>query len=68
MGKNDGVEPRDLFAQTLDAEFRSGIDDDFRFIANDVNRRAKAVVFWISEKFRWVFFADERNALRSARA
>ena len=66
--ENHRVEPVDFFAQALDAEFRRRVHDDFYPVRRDINGRPRAPVFGVRQKFRRIFLADERHALRRAAA
>src|SRR5438876_10400644 len=66
MGEEHRIEPADVFAQHLDAKFRGGIDYKFSVLGGHVNGWPSAMVFRIGKKFRWIIFADDGNALRSA--
>jgi len=66
--EDDRVQPPDIFAQHLEAKFRRRVHDQFDLFRGHVDGGAGAVVFRVGQKFRRVLLADDRHALRSARA
>ncbi len=66
MGEDHRVEPADVFAQALHAEFRRRVHDQPDLVRRDIDRRARAVVFGVRQKFRRIFLGDDRHALRRA--
>src|SRR5436190_8841631 len=64
MGKNNRIEPADIFAQHLNSKFRRGVHHQFRPLRRDVDRWARAMVFRIADKLSRIFLADYWNPLR----
>jgi hypothetical protein len=52
----------------LDAKFRRRVHDQLGFVRRDIDRRPRAPIFRVRQKFRRIINADERHALRSAAA
>src|SRR5690606_22782876 len=50
VGDDDGIEPADVLAEALEAEFRGGIDDELDLGSLDIDGGAKAMVFGVGEE------------------
>src|SRR5207302_7593737 len=65
VSENDRIDPADIFAQSLGAEIRSGIDDKGGLGRLDVNGRAQAFIARIGGATDGAIAADHWHALRS---
>ena len=60
------VQPANLLAQHLDAEFRRRVDDHLGLLRRHIDRWPRAVVLRVGQKRGRIFHANDRHALRSA--
>src|SRR5215813_973260 len=58
MSKNDCIQPANVFAQHLDAELWSGIDDKSRLTRFHVDGWTGSMVLRVRQKLGWIFFAN----------
>ena len=66
--KDEYIELFDSLAQTLQAEFRGGIDLDVQPVHHDVNRGTCSPVTHVGGRANRAMTRDHRHALRRARA
>src|SRR5450759_4071991 len=62
------IEPTNLLAQHLDAEFGGGVNDELGLFRRHIDRWPRAMVLRIGQERGRVLLANDRYALRCARA